>query len=371
MGNSNKKKLLFIHHGRGIGGAPKSLSLITNNLDFSKYEVVLIFLTESPAKDLFEKYTSVEVIHQKIFYFNHTSTWVKISDLHIGILQLVSWIKVRFFIAPKIYKKYNPDLVYLNSSVLSDWLVAAKKLNIKTIMHVRESVSNGYFGIRKLMLKMIINKYADKIIYISKHNADILDTEPDKSMIIYNSVLAEAEYSTYPKTYDLIYLGGDKKIKGFDLLKQSLPFLKDKKICILGHYSSDNVDLFKSYDNIDFVSFTTNSELYIAQSRILLFPATTPHFPRPVIEAMMLNTLCISSNLPGISEIIDESVNGFLFKNMDLESFLTTIEKVYNLNSSKRNDVLSCARVFAESKFCLKSNNERIFQLIHETIMNN
>ena len=47
-----KKKILYIHHGKGIGGAPLSLLYLIESLDKQKYHPIVLFLHYSEVVDL-------------------------------------------------------------------------------------------------------------------------------------------------------------------------------------------------------------------------------------------------------------------------------------------------------------------------------
>lgn len=51
----NKIKILFIHHGTGIGGAPISLLNLISHLDISKYEFKVVLVKESSIVDMFRQ----------------------------------------------------------------------------------------------------------------------------------------------------------------------------------------------------------------------------------------------------------------------------------------------------------------------------
>ncbi|MBK6912272.1 MAG: hypothetical protein IPH11_00785 [Ignavibacteriales bacterium] len=62
-------------------------------------------------------------------------------------------------------------MLYLNSSVLSDFAFAAKRQKIKNLVHIREPIAQGIFGLRKKLISLIFNYACDDIIAISHDNA--------------------------------------------------------------------------------------------------------------------------------------------------------------------------------------------------------
>jgi len=362
------KKILLIHHGKGIGGAPRSMLEIAKKLKNDTYNVHILFLHKSDVVDLFKEF-NVDVVKLPLKYFNHSSRWYKITELHIVLLQLISWIATVLFVAPYWYRKLKPDVVYLNSSVLTDWSFSAKLHDIKNIVHVRESISKGYFGFRNKLIKNLLNYSANTIIFLSKHNLNQLNTNSFKSIIVHNYVTSITNYDLIckDKVYDFIYVGGLQQIKGIELITKFIAFNTHYKICLLGYYSKEFIHKNKN-KNIDIIGPVSNPLDYISKSKILLFPATTPHFPRPVIEALSCGTIPIVSNLPGIDEIIEDKVNGLMFEKDDLNSLLNTIEVLEKSNQEMlvQNGLQICKSKFSDKNEYLIINaiEDELFETV-------
>ncbi len=321
------KKILFVHHGRGIGGAPRSMLKLVDRLSKEGNRIKIIFLYNSDVISLFEEY-DYDVINIPTKYFNHNSTWYQWYKVHVLLYQFISFLITIFFIAPLWLIREKPDVTYLNSSVLIDWSISARFLGFKNVLHVRESIAQGSFGIRKKIIKSILNYAPNKIFFLSNHNYKILKTKKEKSTIVHNYVSRFNYNIKDEKVYDFIYVGGEKEIKGIDLIRKFIQFNGDKyKICLLGYYSEEFIDKFKS-SNIDIIGITDDPIFYIKKSKSLIFPATTPHFPRPVIEAFSCGTIPIASKLEGIEEILEDKVDGFLFEKDNLDSLYECIDKL-------------------------------------------
>lgn len=322
------KKILFIHHGRGIGGAPTSMSYLAKEMNKNNFNVEVLFLFNSDAIKLFDD-IKYHVVGLPLFYFNHTSHWVKLYKLHMIIIQMISWLFTILFVAPYWYLKLKPDAVYLNSSVLTDWSLVAKIFRIKNLVHIREAVSNGHYGVRNKLIKVLLNYSADTILYLSMHNYNRLKTTHNKSFVIPNYVRdMNYDFKLYEKEYDFIYVGGQKEIKGIEIIEN---FLLEKEnnisVILLGYYKSEFIKQYSNIDNVKIVGVVPDAINYIKKSKFLIFPAVTPHFPRPVIEAYSVGTIPIVSNLEGICEIVKDGETGFVFENRNLNSLKQIIEK--------------------------------------------
>lgn len=337
------KRILFIHHAAGWGGAPISMINIINSLDKSEYDVQVLLLKNSiVAEKLAEsgiKYKIADNIFYKYFYkyYGHTLTnhtkWFQLGKL---IRLTLSWILSRYFFAPKILKNYNVDIVHLNSSVLTDWLAPCKS-SAKVIIHIREPFANGTFGIRSRFFRSQMKKYADCIIAISNDNSTRIGI-PDKTVVIYNysnlthDIQAEHSYSSKKA----LYLGGFAKFKGFYTMVAALDYLdKDLKLYFAGLYVSNKTSQNKikqilksiwppsikqnkaiqkiyNHPNAVVLGLINNVETYIDEVCCLVSPFSIPHFSRPVIEAHLRKKPVIGTDVEGMDEIIKHEVNGMI-----------------------------------------------------------
>ncbi|HDY7502807.1 glycosyltransferase [Vibrio vulnificus] len=329
-----KKKILFVHHGVGLGGAPKSMSLLVNAMKNRHDDVEVLFLKKSEASTLIDT-AKIHVNNIPIKYFNHSSRWYRWYEIHIILIQIFSWLMTVLILAPYWLIKIKPDIVYLNSSVLTDWAVSCKFFRKKVVIHIRESIADGYLGIRKWFIRNIINNTSSRVILLSSHNYKCINTCPEKSVIIPNYVEDRSVFNS-DKVYDFIYLGGEKDIKGIDLIEKLI--LCDRRaynICLLGYYSKDFINKYGNLEGVILKGAVTNAMEYISQSKFLLFPATTPHFPRPVIEAFSMKTIPLASDLAGIEEIIDNNIDGILFRTDDFDDMCLKIDFVLKLSTEK------------------------------------
>ena len=129
------KKILFIHYGGGIGGAPVSMINMIASLDKSLYQPLAIFTEPGPILDFAKKLnvpTKVTPLKSAFFYSEH----VKIS-----FRMLFRYLAYYFSSIKKmkdLIKDEKPDIIYLNTSVLVTAAVGANFYNIPLVWHIRE-----------------------------------------------------------------------------------------------------------------------------------------------------------------------------------------------------------------------------------------
>jgi glycosyltransferase involved in cell wall biosynthesis len=363
------KTILFVHHGIGIGGASINLQTVVKNFQDKNYNLIVLFLQDSDATKLFLDLDCKIVISKfPIYYFYHMSKWVKYWQLHKLCIQVLSFILHLTYVSRYYLKKISPDIVYLNSSVLTDWCLSCKLLDIKNVINVQETINDGYFGLRKKLIRAIITKCSNRVFFISDFNRLCLVTDEFKKYdIVYNTLECSADcIKIVPfseKSYDFVYLGGDSYIKGWDyivgLLKSNLSF----KMSIAGTISNEkNIKLVKSDSRVTYYGSLENAASLICKAKFLLSPFKESHFSRPIMEAYYCGVVPIGSDLPGIEEQLINNISGILFPN-NLNDFLKVIQQTKKINETEYNKFIVASEIFRQ-KFSVKQNKNTILDSV-------
>ena len=84
-----------------------------------------------------------------------------------------------------------------------------------------------------------------------------------------------------------------------------------------------------------------------------IFALTSHHegLPKVLIEAMASGLVCIGSPIPGVTDLIENRVNGYLTEGLSSEEIAATIDEAYR---EKRADFGAAARSHVESRFNLQ-----------------
>jgi glycosyltransferase involved in cell wall biosynthesis len=346
MKNKDKIKILFIHHSMGWGGAPKSLIELINGIDKTKYEVEVLLLKKSiVAKKLYENniayYISDSSFYKKYYHFfpHSEAGYVKLHQIYKIITLGLKWILSHNYYATQELDKFNYDMVHLNSSVLTDWIKPAKAKG-KVILHVREPFRKGRFDILHYLFRLQMDKYADKIIAISRDNAKRIAL-PLKTEVIYNFTKISRNLSNIESYYSkkVLYVGGSDEIKGFYAVIKALNYLdEDIKVLFCGYYEMNEksskgiknkikkilpsyynrknaIEIMKSNSKAIEIGLIDNIESYLHKVSCLISPFSLPHFSRPIIEAYACKKPVVASNVAGMTEIVDNYETGILVEN--------------------------------------------------------
>ena len=288
--------------------------------------------------------------------FSHTEgEWIKWYRPDLIIWALISLVATAFFGAKKILREEKPDLVHLNSLSLAGWAVAAKQLRIPVVCHAREPIQKGYLGIRRALVRSILNKHVDQIIAVSKQNARVLDI-PSKTRIIYGFVHFRQfdrqlePYESFRKADNCrkyaLYLGGAATIKGFEVVVAALKHLEPGIHVIFGGYYRSGTSwkdplrrvlkpsLNHIYETLNSASNAVKMGVmkdvprWIAACDVMISPFTVPHFSRPIIEAGAMAKPVIASDLDGMEEIVVDGETGILVPAGDVRRLAQAINRL-------------------------------------------
>lgn len=353
-----KKRILYIQHAGDLGGSCMSLLYTMQGLDLSRFEPVVALIR--PCKKIitfYEKAGFTVVAVPGIYTFEHTTaSWARLSS-PLECLSLMSSLlhwQQSMRLTLDLVTKIKPDLVHLNSVVLVPSAMALAKTGIPFVWHVREAPVKGYFGLRTNFMSSLLKKYSNEVIFIS--NSDWKNwVNKSRGCVIANFINLKKFYpgvssgdikvklGISDNSKIILFMGGISKINGIQLLLKALGLVGDSipnLVCILAgsNLSSSGslaslvlrkiLPLFGSgvlaqrvqkqsrklrlESSLRFLSFQEDIRPYIAVSDIIVFPATLPHFARPVVEAAAMGKPSIGSDLGGINELIEHGRTGLL-----------------------------------------------------------
>ena len=361
--------ILYIQHAHIIGGSVHSLKLLIS--DSNRYYSTFLLTPNKNIKDHYNKENiGSEIFGLPIFYHN-TAYFYNFSFL--GILRLVKVLLTFFVSIPYFLKKIsslNPRILHLNSSTLFLYLPVIKifKPKIKTVIHIRENIVHGYFGIRKYLISRIIENFSDSIICISEVEASILKIKSKKLNVIYNyvNIPRDLKHITYNGFLKVGFLGGLQKIKcTLEVLKAISIYPEKIELMILGANEDDLnkmkfndpnyynqikplISKLKQEKKLVVFKKTTKPLFYLNECNTVLFLARLPHFPRPVFEGWMLGKPVIyynsdfqsehlnNNNLIELNEINEnEILKKLLILNKSYEEFLNKFQKTRNISVEK------------------------------------
>jgi glycosyltransferase involved in cell wall biosynthesis len=344
------RRVVYVHHAGGLGGAPLSLLGLLRCLDRRCYDPVVLALAPGPAVDRFRAEGVETRVVAGAGHFSHTELeWYGGADLwRLPIQAARFWPAVRRL--RREFRALAPDLVHLNSSTLAAAAVAARRESIPVVWHVREPLAGGYLGLRRAWLARRIARDAARVIALSSFDAARLGPSA-RVRIVPNFVdfaefdrrldgaAARRDLGLDPQARVVTMLGGVSRSKGtlelvgaaglvrrtepgvVFLLAGPPPSLRARSPLRALARRALRVD---AYDRrvlaaaaplgttVRLIGLRPDVPRILAASDLVVFPSTVPHFARPVIEAGAMARPVVASRLGGPLELVEDGVTGLL-----------------------------------------------------------
>ncbi|PZC45920.1 MAG: Glycosyltransferase involved in cell wall bisynthesis [Chloroflexi bacterium] len=399
-------KILFIHSGGGIGGAPVSMVNLAASLDTKIYYPHVVFTEHGPMLDMSIQMglkSSVVKMRAAMAYGAHVPLNLR------SIINLIVHFIPTIITARKLIKIENPDFIHLNTSALLPIGIAARLEKVPIIWHVREVVNPGtLFG---MLLARLICFLSYRVIAVSYYVADCLP-RLTKISVVHNPV----NTSTFDPKYKFKYretinslfgfkknnvivgiLGSVQKVKGHFVLADAAKIINKRfpnvTFMIVGGGAPDGyVDTLKGKIKILFGLPLDNQEKlqrhlrklkleecfkttgyqsdvapYVGSMDILVAPSKKPEgCPRSLLEAMSMSVPVVVSDIGPSREIMGDKC-AYFCKPGDVLSLSSELMSLIESKVS-RAQLGDAGRARALSKFKVESHIEQI-QNLYESVI--
>jgi glycosyltransferase involved in cell wall biosynthesis len=350
-------------------GEKESLFLIVNNEIAHHYNGLI---PDERILNIGEVFLYAKVKHKIFRYF--------LKNRFYSLIPLIIQNKTKLIIRYLKENSIESIHCHLDYAVYSSILIKKRAPSLKilsTIHGVSGLVENKLLK-PSLPLSSIDFRLLDKLIFVSDYVHKVYESRSipiNDYELIYNGIDYQLSlaFSRSVKTnniFEILYVGGSKYIKGFDVLVDTIELLSKAKtgydfhVVVLG-YISDHCELvemarIKGIDHLfKFVGFVSPPLhlSYFKSADILFMPSRSEAFPVAALEAISFDLPVIASNVGGLPELIKHEENGFLCENTPSEFLDYTIKLFsdYNKYLDKTIDCNTSLKTkFSAIKMCNK-----------------
>ncbi len=296
-------------------------------------------------------------------------------------------MKKMFEISAVLY--YKPDIFHVQwAKSVNDWIFL-KESRIKIILSLRGAhINYSPIVYEKLALMyrrnfQFINGFhgvSQSIINESiKYNLD-----SNKAKVVYSGLkLREWQFSSrkFVDTRNLkfVVVGRPHWIKGYTFLLDVIAVFKKYNmhfhLKIIGGnneemlFQRNQLHLENEVEFIENMPFNLVKE-NIEKSDFLILPSYEEGIANVILEAMALGTIVIASDCGGVSEVINDCYNGFLFKNRSREDLLNKLVQVSKLTSKEYETIAVNARSKIEENHTAEKMVEGMIHLYNQVLAN-
>ena len=298
------------------------------------------------------------------------------------LLNFFSIIKLEHLI-----KEKNIDIVHINTSYTYVGAIAAKKMHIPIVWHVRELLEedqNNRFIARKFSKKLISK--SNKIIAISNYVYDKYSKIFGEKLVEIPNGIDETLYYVQRDILSdditkYIYVGGISEKKGVGYIIDAMKQLIEEEnynvhLDILGNDKMPFGDKMKEIirenkltDYINFNGLCVNTDEYYKKSDVMIMASECEAFGRTTVEAMQSGCLVIGSDSGATPDILNHGKAGILFKprdSVDLKNKMIYVMK----NKSICRKIAKDGQNRAIRKYTARENAKQIYEvyksILHE-----
>ncbi len=314
-GNSqNMKKVLFLIHDLGQGGAEKVLVNLVNNMDTNKFHITVM--------TLFDEGVNRQFLKPHITYKSCFKRAIPGNSHYMKLLSpkfLYKWL---------IKDDYDVVVSYLEGP--SARIVAGAPKNIKVASWIHSTVNEKGFtrAFRNGAEAKRCYRRADRMVFVSKGVMDAFQKccQTQSNALLYNTVESDLiidnsknEVSEFDKTdaaIRMVAVGTLKTGKGYERLLNISKRLKDDNVnaClyILGSGPLQNeIEGFirdnNLHDNVKLLGYQTNPYKYVAKCDLFVCASHAEGFSTAATEALIVGTPVCTVEVSGMKEMLGEN----------------------------------------------------------------
>lgn len=266
--------------------------------------------------------------------------------------------------------------IYVNTAGLKEKITQAKFVTTCTgnnKKHLMEVVGTGQ------LISSLAHQLENKII-VNYHGVDLekFNNSSLAHKLVSSSKSSRAQELKSLNIFRILSVGSLLECKGFDILIEACRILKDKGVdfecTIAGGGPLENslrstVDSQQLKNFVKFTGYITQDELIplYQQADVFALPVRLGiHWgiPNVVIEAMAAKVPVICTNLPSITEIIQDYRTGFIVSEEDPFILAKTIQILLQ-DESLRKEVGFAGYKIVEEKFDIKKNAKNLLGLFN------
>lgn len=327
------------HEGRCVGN---NIEAYTSNMDFHSgsklskliYPIKTIYSSEAREKirlvlDDFKP----DVCHLNNFNYQLTPSI---------ILEIVKWRKQTGKKCRIIFTAHDYQLICPNHQLKNpithencEKCLSGNFINCAKGKCIHGSIVKSIVGMAEAYFWKIngVYKYIDKIICCSEFLKEKMDSNPlfAKKTIALRNFVEEVEYKEVEKKDYILYFGRFSEEKGINTLLKACKLLPEIQFVFAG--SGPLEDKINEVSNIKNIGFQKGEKLdsLVREAKLSICSSEVhENCPFSVMESQQRGTPVVGSRMGGIPELINDEINGKLFKNKDYKELAKIIKELLN-----------------------------------------
>jgi glycosyltransferase involved in cell wall biosynthesis len=258
----------------------------------------------------------------------------------------------------KHVKEFKPDIIHFEAGdafLLTQLLISKRIPYLLTIHGIAIAEGKVERSLHK-KLSSYFNGFLDKllfpknIIHLSNYSKKIYAYKAIHNQVIIPNALSEHFYNLKLKSTSenkLIFIGVLNDNKNLLMLLESLKLLNNKDMYfhldVLGDFKDLNYKVIiedfitqnQLQNQIKFHGWVKQNDTLklIEAADILVLASKQESLPMVIAESMAAGKAIVASNIGGVSEMVQQNVNGLLFEPNQVSALSNCLEQLYNNNN--------------------------------------
>lgn len=305
---------------------------------------------------------------------------------------LREWRAARPFVA--LMRQTKPDLVYINSLVSLAPALAARRLGIPCVWHVRElfvevggEMHAPAFGGKRLV-RWALRRLANRVVCISQAVAENVLGRPERfpMMLVPNAVddsyfeapggQAECRRRLgMPETGRIVGVPGTlRPVKGHPFFLEAAAEVARKSPDVVFAITGEGETKFRQEldkivgrlglaDRVRFLGTLADMRLFYRACDAVCVPSRSESFGRTVIEAFASGTPVVATAVGGIRETVDDGQTGLLVPYGDVPALTGALLRLLS-DPALRDSLAHAAREKAQAEYRAETYQRRIVEIV-------
>ena len=307
------KKVLFLIHDLGQGGAEKVLVNLVNNMDCTKFNITVLSLFGGGINEQF--------LNTNIRYLTAFKRTIR------GNSKLMKLFTPKQLHNYFVKDTYDIEVSYLEGSesrIISGCCSSSTRLVswVHGEQHTRKAASSAFRSEKEA--ELCYRRFDQHVFVAETVKEDFLSIFPQKKPcdVLYNTVESDRILSLAKESADeivndeslkIVCTGSLKKVKGFERLLRIIKRLTDEKYSIhlyilgkgplrsqLEQYVDDN----RISDRVTFLGYQTNPYKYVSKCDLFVCSSYREGFSTAATEALIVGTPVCTVEVSGMKEML-------------------------------------------------------------------
>jgi glycosyltransferase involved in cell wall biosynthesis len=388
---STPMRVVLVQHASNHTGSTISGTLVAKGLLRHGCVVHVVFGGPGPFESTYRELgCSVSVIAHKVWLTDG-------SPVSAARRLLREYLRADSFV--ELLLTFRPDVVYVNSTVSLAAAVAARRLSIPCVWHLRELMDDVGGEMKtpkvggKALVRWVLNRFSDARVAISSAVAEnILGTSEPRLVTIVPNAVADNFFETWnsqeecrrslglPLGKPIVGVPGTlRPMKGhpffFDAANEVIKQFPSIVFAVTGDGDEKYVNCLrksvrerKLVDRVLFLGTVHDMPRFYQACDVICVPSRAEPFGRVVIEAFASARPVVASAVGGIREIVKEGITGMLVPFGDVPQLAERLVLLLQ-NSALRDEIARNARADAESHYREVAYGDAIVDVVKRVLL--